>query len=89
MPLDSCSRGLDFAVYTFPVISLAIIGLVYLNLLSKEPLRRRKARSSTTGFSNPVIVNSFVGVLSCIEILDVEMAENRDILSWEIALVTD
>ncbi|KAG8652592.1 ferric reduction oxidase 8, mitochondrial [Manihot esculenta] len=60
--------GLDFAVYTFPVISLAIIGLVYLNLLSKETLRR-KASSSTTGFSNPVIVNSFIGILSGIEIL--------------------
>lgn len=31
----------------------------------------RYARSSTTGFSNPVIVNSFVGILSIVEILAV------------------
>jgi hypothetical protein len=32
--------GLDFAVYTFPVIALAIIGLVYLDLKTREPRSR-------------------------------------------------
>ncbi|KAH8486873.1 hypothetical protein H0E87_025757 [Populus deltoides] len=63
--------GLYFAVYTFPLISLTIIGLVYLNLVSREPPRSRPARSATIGFSNPVLVNSFLGILSSIEILAV------------------
>ncbi|PNT01102.1 hypothetical protein POPTR_015G083200v4 [Populus trichocarpa] len=63
--------GLNFAVYTFPLISLTIIGLVYLNLVSREPPRSRPARSATIGFSNPVLVNSFLGILSSIEILAV------------------
>ncbi|CAK7329033.1 unnamed protein product [Dovyalis caffra] len=63
--------GLNFAVYTFPLIALTIIGLVYLNLVSREPPRSRPTRSATIGFSNPVVVNSFVGILSSIEILAV------------------
>ncbi|WCJ36130.1 ferric reduction oxidase 8 [Euphorbia peplus] len=63
--------GLDFAVYTFPIITLAITGLVYLNLLSKVKPRIRQARTSNTGLSNPVIINSFIGILSGIEILAV------------------
>ncbi|XP_065874847.1 ferric reduction oxidase 8, mitochondrial [Euphorbia lathyris] len=63
--------GLDFAVYTFPIIALSIIGLVYLNLLSKDKPRIRQARTSTTGSSNPVIINSFIGILSGLEILSV------------------
>ncbi|XP_050222371.1 ferric reduction oxidase 8, mitochondrial isoform X2 [Mercurialis annua] len=61
--------GLDFAVYTFPVIALVIIGLVYFNFLSEQPIKRRQAGIPSTGFSNPVIINSFVGVLSALEIL--------------------
>ncbi|KAK9278533.1 hypothetical protein L1049_028102 [Liquidambar formosana] len=64
--------GLDFAVYTFPVIAVAIIGFVYLDLQPKEP-RRRQVRSSTSVLSNPLVVNSFLGVLSGIEILAVSL----------------
>uniref|UniRef100_A0A2P2K0M8 Ferric reductase oxidase n=1 Tax=Rhizophora mucronata TaxID=61149 RepID=A0A2P2K0M8_RHIMU len=63
--------GLDFTTFSFPVIALAIIGLIYLNLQSSEPIRSRKARNSITGFSNPVVVKSFVGVLSSVEIVAV------------------
>ncbi|KAE8124309.1 hypothetical protein FH972_019207 [Carpinus fangiana] len=62
--------GLNFAVYTFPVIVLAIIGLVYLDLKTREPSSRR-ARSSAAAFSNPLVVNTFIGVLSGVEILAV------------------
>lgn len=34
--------GLDFAVYTFPVIAVAIIGFVYLELKPREPRSRYK-----------------------------------------------
>ncbi|KAB5525035.1 hypothetical protein DKX38_022784 [Salix brachista] len=63
--------GLNFAVYTFPLIFLTMIGLVCLNLVSREPPQSRRARSATIGFSNPVFVNSFLGILSSIEILAV------------------
>eukprot|EP00258_Populus_trichocarpa_P021748 XP_024437767.1 ferric reduction oxidase 8, mitochondrial isoform X1 [Populus trichocarpa] len=63
--------GLNFAVFTFPPIAVTIIGLVYLDLVTKEPPRSRPARSATVGFSNPVVVNSFVGILSSLEILAV------------------
>ncbi|CAN0900394.1 Ferric reduction oxidase 8, mitochondrial [Linum grandiflorum] len=63
--------GLNFLVYTFPVIAVASIGLVYLNFLPKLPLRPREGGSWTTGFRNPVIISSFVGILSYAEILAV------------------
>ncbi|KAJ4850863.1 hypothetical protein Tsubulata_007098 [Turnera subulata] len=60
--------GLNFAVLTLPFIAIAIAGLLYLNLLPKVS-RSRQARRSTTGFSNPVIVNSLAGIISSTEIL--------------------
>lgn len=62
--------GLNFAVYTFPPIALAIIGSFYLNLKPRESIRR-KGRKLTSGFSNPLLVNTLVGVLSTLEILAV------------------
>lgn len=63
--------GLDFAVYTFPIISVAIIGLVYLNFKAKEVPRRssRQTKRWRSAFSNPLVVNSFLRVLSMMEIL--------------------
>lgn len=61
-------NGLNFAVSTFPVIALAIIGFIYLHLLPREP-RIRQARSSATALTNPLVVNSTVGILSSFEIL--------------------
>ncbi|KAK3227940.1 hypothetical protein Dsin_007802 [Dipteronia sinensis] len=64
--------GLDFAVYTFPVIALAVIGFVYLHMLPREP-RSRQARNSTTTLFNPFVVNTFLGILSSFEILVVSL----------------
>ncbi|PQQ00473.1 ferric reduction oxidase 8 mitochondrial isoform X2 [Prunus yedoensis var. nudiflora] len=60
--------GLNFAVYTFPPIALAIIGSFYLNLKPRESIRR-KGRKLTVGFSNPLVVSTLLGVLSTLEIL--------------------
>ncbi|OWM90528.1 hypothetical protein CDL15_Pgr014831 [Punica granatum] len=60
--------GLNFAVYTFPIIALAIIGLVYLNFKSIE-MRRRRSRSAVTALFNPLVVSSLLGVVSAAEIL--------------------
>ncbi|CAK9137552.1 unnamed protein product [Ilex paraguariensis] len=65
-------NGLDFAVYTFPVIALAIIGFVYLELKPRE-LSRRQGRSSISAFSNPLVVNSYLGIFSSIEILAISL----------------
>ncbi|KAJ4712409.1 Ferric reduction oxidase [Melia azedarach] len=60
--------GLNFAVNTFPVLALAIIGFVFLHLLPREP-RIRRERSSAAALSNPLVVNSTLGILSGSEIL--------------------
>ncbi|KAG2678784.1 hypothetical protein I3760_11G020100 [Carya illinoinensis] len=62
--------GLNFLVYTFPLIALAITGLVCLDLKAREP-KNRQGRTTHVTFSNPVVVNSLIGVLSGIEILAV------------------
>ncbi|KAG5524879.1 hypothetical protein RHGRI_031524 [Rhododendron griersonianum] len=63
-------NGLDFAVYSFPLIFLAIVGFIYLELKRKEP-RSRQARSPGKALSNPLIVNSYVGIVSAVEVLAV------------------
>ncbi|XP_015069972.1 ferric reduction oxidase 8, mitochondrial [Solanum pennellii] len=62
--------GLNCAVYTFPVIAIAIVGFVYLALKQKEAISR-KGRSSLSVLSNPVVVNKYIGILSGFEILAV------------------
>ncbi|KAK4438562.1 Ferric reduction oxidase 8, mitochondrial [Sesamum alatum] len=61
-------NGLDFVVYTFPVIAMAIIGFIYLELKQKEP-RNRQRRSAFTSFSSPLFVNQYIGILSGAQIL--------------------
>ncbi|KAJ1391883.1 Riboflavin synthase-like beta-barrel [Sesbania bispinosa] len=60
--------SLNFAVYTFPIIAVAIIGLLFLDLKGRYQ-RSRSARSSSIIFSNPLVVNSLLGILSSVEIL--------------------
>ncbi|XP_016451995.1 ferric reduction oxidase 8, mitochondrial isoform X2 [Nicotiana tabacum] len=64
--------GLNFAVYTFPVIAIAIVGFMYLELKQKEPTSR-KGRSSLSVLSNPLVVNRYIGILSGFEILVVSL----------------
>ncbi|MCE3215459.1 hypothetical protein HAX54_002448 [Datura stramonium] len=64
--------GLNFAVYTFPVIAIAIVGFVYLELKQKEPTSR-KGRSPLSVLSNPIFVNKYLGILSGLEILAVTL----------------
>ncbi|KAF3436937.1 hypothetical protein FNV43_RR19690 [Rhamnella rubrinervis] len=64
--------GLNFAVYTFPVIAVAILASIYLNLKQREP-RRSQRRSSIAGFSNLLVVNPLLGIISAIEILAVSL----------------
>ncbi|XP_022987228.1 ferric reduction oxidase 8, mitochondrial [Cucurbita maxima] len=67
--------GLNFVVYTFPVIALVIIGLVYLNIKPSKPQTCRQTKFSTFSntLSNPLVVNSYVGILSGIELLGVAL----------------
>ncbi|KAF4350347.1 hypothetical protein F8388_010903 [Cannabis sativa] len=59
--------GLNFVVFTFPVIALAIVGSVYLNVQQRKP--RRLRRKAFPGASNPVVVNTLLGTLTALEIL--------------------
>ncbi|KAL0356242.1 UNVERIFIED_CONTAM: Ferric reduction oxidase 8, mitochondrial [Sesamum radiatum] len=52
-------NGLDFVVYTFPVIAMAIIGFIYLELKQKEPRTRQRRSSTFTSFSSPLFVNQW------------------------------
>ncbi|CAN1294295.1 Ferric reduction oxidase 8, mitochondrial [Linum perenne] len=63
--------GLHFLFYTFPVVAVCSVGLVYLNLLPKLSATTREGGSWVMGFRNPAIISSFVGILSCFEILGV------------------
>lgn len=64
--------GLNFVVFTFPVIALAIIGSVYTNLQLKKRSRRH-GRRVFAGLSNPVVVNTLLGTLSAMEILSIAL----------------
>ncbi|KAI3435333.1 FAD-binding FR-type domain-containing protein, partial [Psidium guajava] len=63
--------GLNFAVYTFPIIALAIIGSLYLNDPASGVISSRQRKTSVSALSYPIIANSLVGTLSVIEILGI------------------
>ncbi|CAA7043330.1 unnamed protein product [Microthlaspi erraticum] len=64
--------GLNFAVFSFPPIALSTIGLIYLSLLPQyqRPASRGGKRENVT-VSRPAIINSFIGIVSCFEIIAV------------------
>ncbi|KAL3835237.1 hypothetical protein ACJIZ3_009973 [Penstemon smallii] len=61
-------NGLDFVVFTFPLIAVAVIGFIYLELKQREP-RKRQGRGVITLFSSPLVVKKDIGILSGIQIL--------------------
>ncbi|CAH2070594.1 unnamed protein product [Thlaspi arvense] len=61
--------GLNFAVFSFPPIALSIIGLIYLSLLPQNCLTSRGGRSVAITVTRPAVINSFIGIVSCFEIL--------------------
>ncbi|KAK9108212.1 hypothetical protein Syun_024223 [Stephania yunnanensis] len=61
-------QGLNFAVYSFPLIAVAIFGFIYLHFHAEEPKSRSK-RMSITSLTNPFIVRGPMGILSLCEIL--------------------
>ncbi|XP_010442496.1 PREDICTED: ferric reduction oxidase 8, mitochondrial-like isoform X2 [Camelina sativa] len=61
--------GLNFAVFSFPPIALSIIGLIYLSLLPQHHRPTRGGRSASITISRPAIINSFIGIMPCFEII--------------------
>ncbi|XP_043687052.1 ferric reduction oxidase 8, mitochondrial [Telopea speciosissima] len=61
-------NGLNFLVFSFPLIVVAIVGFVHIHLKDGEP-RSRRMRFSITTLSNPIIVHSPVGTVSGSELL--------------------
>ncbi|KAK3037532.1 hypothetical protein RJ639_030340 [Escallonia herrerae] len=66
------STVFGYNVYSFPAIAVAITGLIYMQLKPKEK-GSRHGRSSNAVLSNPLVVNSYIGVLSGMEILVVSL----------------
>ncbi|KAF8378228.1 hypothetical protein HHK36_029567 [Tetracentron sinense] len=64
--------GLDFAVYSFPIIAVAIIGFIYLHFVAKESRNRQMGISITT-LSNPLIIHSPLGIITGAELLAVAL----------------
>ncbi|KAL0695954.1 hypothetical protein Bca4012_063134 [Brassica carinata] len=62
---------LSFAVFSFPPIALSITGLIYLSLLPQHHRLTRGGRSAAITVSRPAIINSFIGIVSCFEIIAV------------------
>ncbi|KAK9119829.1 hypothetical protein Scep_017922 [Stephania cephalantha] len=60
-------QGLNFAVYSFPLIAVAIFGFIYLHFHAEEP--KSSKRMSITSLTNPFIVRGPMGILSLCEIL--------------------
>ncbi|KAK1407217.1 hypothetical protein QVD17_38831 [Tagetes erecta] len=67
------SNGLDFVVYSFPIIGSVMVGFVYLHYKPKEQRGRSRRRSLIERSSNPIVVNSLVGVLSAMEVVVIFM----------------
>ncbi|KAI6675397.1 hypothetical protein NL676_003303 [Syzygium grande] len=65
--------GLNFAVYTFPIIAVAIIGSLYLSDAASSAISSRQRKTPVPALSYPIIVNSLVGILSVVEILGILM----------------
>ncbi|KAJ0229616.1 Ferric reductase transmembrane component-like domain-containing protein [Hirschfeldia incana] len=63
--------GLSFAVFSLPPIALCIIGLIYLSFLPQHHRLTRGGRSAAITVSRLAIINSFIGIVSCFEIIAV------------------
>ncbi|KAL3512756.1 hypothetical protein ACH5RR_025473 [Cinchona calisaya] len=66
------STGLNFAVYTFPFLALAVVGFIYLELKGRRD-QIRQERKLISGLSNPIVVNHYLGILIGAEILLVSL----------------
>ncbi|XP_058102508.1 ferric reduction oxidase 8, mitochondrial [Magnolia sinica] len=60
--------GLNFAVYSFPILAVAILGFIYLHLNATDRTSWQ-GRSAVSKFSMPILIRSPVGVLSGAELL--------------------
>uniref|UniRef100_A0A7N0VER0 FAD-binding FR-type domain-containing protein n=1 Tax=Kalanchoe fedtschenkoi TaxID=63787 RepID=A0A7N0VER0_KALFE len=60
--------GLNFSAYTFPIIALAIIVYLYVDLQPKR-LKIRQIRIANTAICSPLVISNTLGILSFLEIL--------------------
>ncbi|KAL1213777.1 Ferric reduction oxidase 8 [Cardamine amara subsp. amara] len=61
--------GLNFVVFSLPPIAVSITGLIYLSLLPQYHRPTRGGRNVALTVSRPAIINSFIGIVSCFEII--------------------
>ncbi|XP_077229411.1 ferric reduction oxidase 8 isoform X1 [Tasmannia lanceolata] len=60
--------GLNFAVFSFPILAVAMVGLIYSHLHDGTSIIRRR-KISIPYLSSPIIIRSPLGVLSGAELL--------------------
>ncbi|CAO2826413.1 unnamed protein product [Amaranthus hypochondriacus] len=81
-------NGVDFVVYTYPIILLAIIGLLYLYFQSRS-LSKRGISRCVTALHNPLIVKSPMGMLSGIDVLVISLVLTIMVWTFYIRLSND
>lgn len=63
-------NGLNFVVYTFPIMALAAFGLLCMEFKQRNLTSRQQRRCTFVArLSDPLLVNSYVGVVSRLQIL--------------------
>ncbi|XP_072963079.1 ferric reduction oxidase 8, mitochondrial isoform X1 [Typha angustifolia] len=61
--------GINVVVFCFPILAVATLGYIYLDLCEKLGKLRRMRTSMPSSFSNPIIVSSSIGIVSFGELL--------------------
>lgn len=72
--------GLNVVVFSYPLLFIAMLGYLYLHLLSQ--MKRQRQPYSIVNVSNPIIISKQVGIISMGELLSVVFFSA--ILVWEL-----
>ncbi|XP_019105285.2 ferric reduction oxidase 8, mitochondrial isoform X2 [Beta vulgaris subsp. vulgaris] len=78
----------DFVVYTFLIILLVMVGLVYLYLQPRILIKRR-IRRYITALYNPLIVKSPLGMLSGIDVLVISLVLTLLVWTFYVRISND
>lgn len=62
-------NGLDFVVYTFPLIAVCMLGQVFLHLQSKEPHNKKPRKTFSSGY----LIKTPLGLISVFEIIPISV----------------
>lgn len=81
-------NGADFVVYTFPIILLATVGLLYMYMQPRS-LIRRGVRRYLTALYNPLMVKTPLGMLSGIDVVAMSLVSVLLVWTFYIRISND